>query len=224
MEYIQCTHCHKKYRVNEQVRAAEGRMVTCKDCQHPIEIIIQHDADTPQEPVQNKPQEEPIQQPRPSRPQRKRQAPQQKKRTGMQWLSLCLGTLLIAASAYIFFQGRSEQAKALHTPTHTEQAPVQRAAAATPNLKHPDSCKQAAAQQWFADFALAHGRQQGTEYMQLLDQSIHSSALVRTYCKHAQVVTEILTAAQHGTPPTWLQPTLAQLTQQEDMNLNTPHF
>ncbi len=217
MEYIQCTHCHKKYRVNDKVRAAEGRMVACKDCQQPIEIIIQHDEPEAQEQAQTIPE------PQKRRNISKRKPPKKVSHTGMRWLSISLGILLITASIYIFFQGRSEQANALHSTPKVSQ-PAKPSNPTTATIAHPKNCKQAAAQQWFSDFAMAHGQQQGTEYMQLLNQSIQSSALVRQYCQHTQVVAEILSAAQQGTPPTWLQPTLAKLTQQETISQSQPHF
>ncbi|MDX8405548.1 MAG: hypothetical protein R8K50_05285 [Mariprofundus sp.] len=40
MEYIQCPHCLHKYGVNERMRAAVGKQIRCKQCQHAFHIII----------------------------------------------------------------------------------------------------------------------------------------------------------------------------------------
>lgn len=50
MEYIQCESCHKKYGVNDKVRAAAGRSITCKACGKTFEITI---FETPSQATEN---------------------------------------------------------------------------------------------------------------------------------------------------------------------------
>ena len=40
MEYIQCTHCGKRYEVSEQIRAAAGQFTTCKACDEKFLIVV----------------------------------------------------------------------------------------------------------------------------------------------------------------------------------------
>ncbi|MDX8394820.1 MAG: zinc-ribbon domain-containing protein [Mariprofundaceae bacterium] len=40
MEYIQCSHCQKKYSVNDKVRASAGKKIRCKACEKPFEIVV----------------------------------------------------------------------------------------------------------------------------------------------------------------------------------------
>ncbi|MDQ6995691.1 MAG: zinc-ribbon domain-containing protein [Mariprofundaceae bacterium] len=144
MEYIQCTHCHKKYRVNEQVRAAAGRMVKCKDCGERIEIIIFQDSDD-SPPDANDVQQEAEK--RTADSQAKEQAvsketaiePEPKANINKQkhdshqanenhpsskkiTLSAILGVFIIAGSLYGFFQGRSQQADDLHQDVKADNA------------------------------------------------------------------------------------------------------
>jgi len=139
MEYIQCTYCHKKYRVNEQVRAAAGRMVRCKDCGEKIEIVILQDKDkSPPPAVDSQPQEEntvesesnqqklekaddvethrhEIQETKPDLDEQKHQHDSEKNNHAKKiTLSAVLGVLIVGGSMYGFFQGRSQQADDLH--------------------------------------------------------------------------------------------------------------
>ncbi len=43
MEYIECTHCGKRYAVNEKIRQSEGDFVRCKNCLEKFMLVI-HDA------------------------------------------------------------------------------------------------------------------------------------------------------------------------------------
>ncbi|HID36503.1 MAG TPA: hypothetical protein EYP39_03870 [Ghiorsea sp.] len=43
LEYIECTHCGKRYAVNEKIRQSEGDFVRCKNCLEKFMLVI-HDA------------------------------------------------------------------------------------------------------------------------------------------------------------------------------------
>ena len=43
MEYIECTHCGKRYAVNDKIRNSEGDFVRCKNCLEKFMLVI-HDA------------------------------------------------------------------------------------------------------------------------------------------------------------------------------------
>jgi len=137
MEYIQCTHCHKKYRVTDQVRAASGRVVKCKACGEAMKIVIfespadvapaaqvidsqnikhtdelQDSSPTPPKSRESKPDEKTLNdgRQRHAAAQVSQTAGRKKKIT----LSAVLGGLIVAGSIYGFFQGRSHQANDLH--------------------------------------------------------------------------------------------------------------
>ncbi len=40
MEYIECTHCGKRYAVNAKIKDAEGEFVTCKRCQEKFMLVV----------------------------------------------------------------------------------------------------------------------------------------------------------------------------------------
>jgi len=125
MEYIQCSHCHKRYRVNDQVRAAAGRMVTCKDCGNPTEIIILEEPDPIGKKKPAAQESSPTKkQPTPLKKEEARGASQAEKHDSQAHavdstperaekshrkitLSALLGVCIVAASIYGFYQGRS---------------------------------------------------------------------------------------------------------------------
>ncbi len=41
MEYIECTHCGKRYAVNDKIRASEGEFARCKNCLEKFMIVVQ---------------------------------------------------------------------------------------------------------------------------------------------------------------------------------------
>ncbi|MDQ6952321.1 MAG: zinc-ribbon domain-containing protein [Mariprofundaceae bacterium] len=256
MEYIQCQHCHKKYRVNEQVRAAAGRMVKCKDCGEAIEIVIfqslQDDVPMPeasQEKKHDGEQVEPSQVPESSTEKKERgghsshEIVEKDKNKKKITLSVMLGVLIVSASIYGFFQGRSQQADDLHQlvstkhatqiETKTETEPLALSTQGDEDqditdipenhgVSYSQACKEAAAQQWLTDFSMSHGKKQSRDYLALLDQGIQTSALIRQYCGGFKVVTEVLQTAQNGVPPEWLLHTVNEMTQGD--SINTPRF
>ena len=44
MEYIECTHCGKRYAANEKIHASEGEFVRCKNCLEKFMIVV-HDSE-----------------------------------------------------------------------------------------------------------------------------------------------------------------------------------
>jgi len=54
LEYIQCSHCDKKYGVNDKIKAATGKQIRCKHCHAVFDIVIHSDHQSP-EPQQHEP-------------------------------------------------------------------------------------------------------------------------------------------------------------------------
>ena len=255
MEYIQCSHCQKKYRVNDQVRAAVGRMVSCKDCGHPIEIVIIDSADEKKDQVENAavekdPDTAPDTEPKASIPSEgatsrasiakaSASLPPEKKRPKKLTISAVLGIVIVAASVYVFYQGRNEQMTVLadsaaHQAEVTEEAPRDEPLSpAEPEEKQvttvdgqpkpfSDSCKQIAASQWLIDYSMTHGTPKSDAYMHMLDQSVSNNAEIRKRCGAARVVSEIVKTAQKGVPPEWLIQQINEMTMVNRDNM--PHF
>ena len=44
LEYIECTHCGKRYAANDKIRASEGKFVRCKNCLEKFMIVV-HDSE-----------------------------------------------------------------------------------------------------------------------------------------------------------------------------------
>jgi len=134
MEYIQCTHCNKKYGINDKVRAAVGRNIACKGCGESFEIVIFEtptpstpqesqasateqtppaDTKTPDtrkseaETQENNIQEEHAEtQQTGARKRRVRIVPEHKEKKFFS-PSMLLGVAIIALSGYIFYQDRN---------------------------------------------------------------------------------------------------------------------
>lgn len=122
MEYIQCSHCNKKYGVNDKIRAAAGRTIQCKNCGKSFEIEIfetpspsMPQTSQPEHAKESKPEEkeskEVIKEETNNPPITKKKKekvnpepePIEKKKFAP---SMILGVAIIALSIYVFYQDR----------------------------------------------------------------------------------------------------------------------
>ena len=130
MEYIQCTHCSKKYGINDKVRAAAGRSIACKGCGESFEIVI-FETPSPSMPEKNQAaakneileptaKEAKNNNPQPERQETNSTQSEHKKTKVRQTKtrlkdaekkklspSMLLGVAIIAISVYMFYQDRS---------------------------------------------------------------------------------------------------------------------
>jgi len=246
MEYIQCSHCHKKYGVNDKVRAATGRIITCKGCGKPFEIEL---FETPSPSIPEANQEASKNESidlttekkgnSKSRSTRKRKTqidtesnPIKKKKISP---SMLLGIAIIVLSIYAFYQDRSidigqpfvatERPKPSTQPasalTHREEAQKNTKNQAIVHKKLSEACKAIAAQEWVIDYTMMHGMPDGNEYVRSIDESIQNTAEIREKCGSSIIVQEVLASATKGTPPKWLEKHVSALI---TLNKKTPHF
>ena len=118
MEYIQCSHCNKKYGINDKVRAAVGHTIACKACGEPFEIEL-FETPSPSMPeanqatVEKKQVNEAVKETNNAKPehtQRKRRRaqptsePATKKKSS---LPMLLGITIVILSTYMFYHDRN---------------------------------------------------------------------------------------------------------------------
>jgi len=246
MEYIQCSHCNKKYGVNDKVRAAAGRNITCKACGNPFEIVL-FETPSPSIPETNQDaaknetiestseeQDSPKKQPKKRRNTRAdaESEPLEKKRVSP---SMLLGIAIVVLSVYVFYQDRSidigkpfvatETPKPSNKPAstfiHEEEAPINTEAQDISQTKLSEACKAIAAQEWVIDYTMMHGMPDSNEYVHSIDESIQNTAEIRKICGGASIVQEILSTATEGIPPKWLEKHVSALI---TLDKQTPHF
>ncbi len=247
MEYIQCSHCNKKYGINDKVRAAAGRNIVCKGCGESFKIVI---FETPTASMQatNKAavENETIE------PSAKKTTPKQtarkennepKREANLKDLekkkfspSMLLGVAIIAISIYVFYADRSidigEPFVATETPkpniqatNHPTLTPEEVSLVSKPKKnvlqELPEACKAIAAQEWVMDYTMMHGVPEKSEYARMLDESVQNTAEIRKKCGGANIVREVLASATKGIPPKWLEMHVSALI---TLGKKTPHF
>jgi len=246
MEYIQCSHCNKKYGVNDNVRAAAGRNITCKSCGNPFEIVL-FETPSPSMPEINKEaaknetiESTPIEEHNPNiQPKKKRKKPintkpepTKKKKISP---SMLLGIAIITLSIYVFYQDRSidigQPFVATETPRpstkpatalkYKEEAPASTKKQALSHKKLSEACKAIAAQEWVMDYTMMHGMPDSNEYVHSIDESIQNTAEIREKCGSSEIVQEVLASAKQGVPPKWLEMHVSALI---TLKKHEPHF
>ncbi len=246
MEYIQCSHCNKKYGVNDKIRAAAGRTISCKSCGESFEIVL-FETPTASIPETNQTTAEKEQveattektnnyEPQPTQRRKARHKtesePTKKKRFSP---SMLLGIAIVILSIYVFYNDRSVDigqpfvATEMPKPSdnasaqsggYQQEAPTAERKAPVPK-KFSEACKDIAAQQWVMDYTMMHGMPEKNEYTHMLDESIQNTAEIRKKCGGASVVQEVLATATKGVPPKWLEKYVSKLI---ILNKETPHF
>jgi len=248
MEYIQCSHCNKKYGVNDKIRAAAGRTIHCKSCGEPFEIELfetpsasmpqtsqpAHAKEKKSEEVMKKDENNNPPITKKKKEKRSRESePIEKKKFAP---SMILGVAIIALSIYVFYQDRSidigqpfvatqtpRPKPSVHAPTQLreqeEVSIIESKAIAHENLSK--ACKDIAAQEWVMDYTMMHGMPEGNEYISMLDESTQNTAEIRKKCGGASIVQEVLATAKEGSPPEWLKEHVSKLI---TLSKKTPHF
>jgi len=247
MEYIQCSHCHKKYGINDKIRAAAGRQITCKHCQQAFEITI-FETPSPSLPNEKKPVVEstnitatPQEKMPPHKPPKQRRKtttdPTKTEPINTKKLSpsMLLGVAIIAVSMYVFYQDRNVEigqpfvatespkptAKASNAVSHREEDSAKRETKTIVHSTLSEACKAISAQEWVIDYTMMHGMPDGNEYVHSIDESIQNTAAIREKCGSSKIVQEVLASAKEGMPPKWLEKHISALI---TLNKKSPHF
>ena len=250
MEYIQCESCHKKYGVNDKIRAAVGRTITCKACGQKFEISIfetpDHQSNQQSNSEPHHSQKEKLQEQNITEQQtfKETSRPSTNKKHFARRLapSAILGVAIIVLSGYFFYLDRQVDIGQPFVPTQNSQSikpmldnrgnPIaQQNQQSTPSTKQPhkiipkhslsQACKEVSARQWLNDFTMMHGMPSSAEYVRMLDQGTQNTAQIRKLCGGSHIVQELLSTAKKGEPPIWLVDAIQALTAQDK---KSPHF
>jgi NAD-dependent SIR2 family protein deacetylase len=226
MEYIQCTHCGKRYEVSEQIRAAAGQFTTCKAC-HEKFLIVVHSGKRLEEkkeddivsaggwdPSLTMPEDEP------KEANDEDQAVEdylsdegddgaqvlaalqaKRKKQKMLYILIAVLVCMIAAGVWFFLQEDSTQSI---TTVNQKTAVKVQLSAKEMDMKNA-ACRQAAAVKWLLDNKVMHSQYSADAFVRMLKLSEEQSVELRKVCKKTQVIQEIIQAATNQVKPDWFK-------------------
>ncbi|WP_038248836.1 hypothetical protein [Ghiorsea bivora] len=226
MEYIQCTHCGKRYEVSEQIRAAAGQFTTCKAC-HEKFLIVVHSAkkleETKDEGLVSTGGWDPsLTMPEDDQNDAKAEdqavedylgdedddgaqvlAALQAKRKKQQMFYALIAVVVcgMIAGAWFFLQ----QDDNLPATTVNQKAATKVQLSAKEMDMKNVACRQAAAVKWLLDSKVMHSQYSADTFVRMLKLSEEQSAEVRKICKNPQVIQEIIKAATNQVKPDWFK-------------------
>jgi len=226
MEYIQCTHCGKRYEVSEQIRAAAGQFTTCKACYEKFLIVV-HSAkklkETKDEDVVSTGGWDPsLTMPEDDQNDSKAEdqavedylgdedddgaqvlAALQAKRKKQQMFYALIAVVVCSmiVGAWLFLQ---EDNNLPATTVNQKTATKVQLSAKEMDMKNV-ACRQAAAVQWLLDSKVMHSQYSADVFVRMLKLSEEQSAAVRKVCKNTQVIQEIIKAATNQVKPDWFK-------------------
>ncbi len=226
MEYIQCTHCGKRYEVSEQIRAAAGQFTTCKACHEKFLIVIhsgkrleeKEDDDVVStggwDPSLTMPEEEPkevndedqavedyLSDEDDDGAQVLAALQAKRKKQQMMYVLVAVLVCLIVAGAWFFLQEDDTQ---LTTTVNQQTATKVQLSAKEMDMKNV-ACRQAAAVKWLLDYKVMHSQYSADAFVRMLKLSEKQSAEVRKVCKNPQVLQEVIQAATNQVKPDWFK-------------------
>lgn len=229
MEYIQCTHCGKRYSVSDQIREAEGQFTTCQSCKEKFLMVI-HDQEAKKieidddsvistggwdpsltMPTNDKAVESELD------PASQEQfldddddgahvlATLQAARKRKQYLyalsGLTVSVLLFALWATLMSEDPVVQPS---VESMSQKAKALAESAKVQDANNPE-CKQAAAQQWLIDYKAMHADYTGSEFLRILKLSNQQTEKVEAACKTPTIIKDIISAATAKEKPDWFK-------------------
>jgi len=232
MEYIQCTHCGKRYAVNEQIRAAEGQFTTCKSCDEKFLIAIhsgeKNKAKDDEQVVSTGSWDPSLTMPEENAGRTDDVSVEdylgdaeddaeevlailQAKRKKQRLMYAGGGVLVVLLGVGIWFWLHASGEQAAVTPS---TRPAQQKAQLSPREldMRNDACRHAAALQWLLDSKAMTGQYDGKAFVRLIKSSEKQSDEVRKHCKNPEILRELIAAATRQKQPDWLKDDIAIVT------------
>jgi len=226
MEYIQCTHCGKKYAVTDQIKEAQGQFSTCQACQEKFLIVVHNtesdtgkkevittggwdpslvvvEDDEQQDGEQNNVDEQVIDDDFDDQGTQVLLALQAARRKKLiLYISIAVGVCVILAGVWFFL---SQEDDASNMQSHIKKQ-TQVAQKIPQELDSSNmACRQEAAKQWLLDDKAMHSNYTADEFVRLLKASEKQSDQVRQTCKQQTIIQDIITAATANTKPDWFK-------------------
>ena len=230
LDYIQCTHCGKRYAASDEIREAEGQFTTCQSCKAKFLIVVHT-----QEPEATKiqPEDDIIStggwDPSLTMPESESQAAdeedgseqfldddggtevlqalqaERKKKQRLYALAGIALVLVLAALAFVLMNDET----IVPTENSATTAPTKTAAQVAQSAKVQDAnsmeCRQAAAQQWMIDYRAMHSNYSGDEFVRILKMSEQQTEKVHKFCQSKTLIEEMIKAATVKEKPDWLK-------------------
>jgi len=225
MEYIQCTHCGKKYAVTDQVRESEGLFSTCQACQEKFLIVVHSEEsdtsnkqtvssggwdpslivvedDEQQDGEQNHVDEQAIDDFDDEGTQVLLALQAARRKKQMLYMAIAVGACVILAGIW-FFLPQEDDASNMQSHIKKQTQVVQKSPQGLDSSNI--ACRQEAAKQWLLDDKAMHSNYTADEFLRLLKASEKQSDQVRKTCKQQTIIQDIITAATANTKPDWFK-------------------
>jgi len=226
MEYIQCTHCGKRYEVSEQIRAAAGQFTTCKACHEKFLIVVHSgekleetkdedvvstggwdpsltmpEADSKDVAEEDGSAEDFLSDEDDEGAQVLATLQAKRKKQQMMYALVALVVVIMLAGGWFFLQESSHQTA---TMANQQVSTKIQLSAKEIDMKNVE-CRQAAAMQWLLDSKVMHTNYSAEAFVRMLKLSEQQTAQVRKVCKNTQVTQEIIKAATNKEKPAWFK-------------------
>ena len=226
MEYIQRTHCGKRYEVSEQIRTDAGKFTTCKAC-HKKFLIVVHSGkrlqETKDEDVvstggwdpsltipeddskdvaeENSSLEDFFGDEDDDGAQVLATLQAKRKKQQMMYAFVALVVVIMLIGGWFFLQEGSHQT----ATTVGQQVSTKVQLSAKEIDMNNVECRRAAAMQWLLDSKVMHTNYSAEAFVRMLKLSEQQTAQVHKVCKNTQVTQEIIKAATNKEKPGWFK-------------------
>lgn len=232
MEYIQCSHCDKRYAVSDKARAAVGRFTKCRNCQEDFLVVILNvNSDManqdmtmmsgqwdPAKTMQPKPSQniidlaDVVDAGESSEDEAHASAVLENLRYEKKVKNIKLGVLLVlvlVGGAGIYVGLQDEQ-------VDVATAPVQPAAVAL-TLEQMDAksveCRIAASQKWVTDYSVMHLDFTPDTYISLIKRSQRQTEKINAACKTPALLAKLIDSVMAKEKPDWIAVDIDRLMQ-----------
>ncbi|MCF6208082.1 MAG: zinc-ribbon domain-containing protein [Ghiorsea sp.] len=226
MEYIQCTHCGKRYEVSEQIRAAAGQFTTCKACDEKFLIVVHSgkrleetkDEDVistggldpsltmPEDDSKNITEEDGsvedfLGDEDDEGAQVLATLQAKRKKQQMMYALVALVVVLILIGGLFFLQESNHQTATMANQQVSTKVQLSAKEIDMNNVE----CRQAAAMQWLLVSKVMHTSYSAEAFVRMLKLSGQQTEQVHKVCKNTQVIQEIIKAATNKEKPAWFK-------------------
>lgn len=237
VDYIQCTHCGKRYAVSGEIRDAEGQFTVCQACKEKF-IIVVHSPQTKAEKLlenedvvstgdwdpsltmpkrdrddgseENQPEQFVDNEDDDDGAQIPRALQTSRKKKQRLYIAVGLGGAMLLTT--LWFVLMNEEVVA---PPERATEAIKNASQMAQSVKVHDAnngeCRQAAAQKWLIDYRAMHSNYSGEEFVRILKMSDQQTVKVHQFCKNKTIIQDIVAAATAQEKPDWLKAEIQML-------------
>lgn len=225
MEYIQCTHCGKRYEVSDQIRDAAGQFTTCRSCDEKFLVVIhsgkkhtpeQDDStvstggwdpsltmpeNTPKAATKEVSVEEYLDEDAGDGTEVLLELQAQRKKKNVLYAGAGLVVVALLAGVWFLLQDTNKNQGNIISKQPVKKVTL---SAQAQDASNPE-CRQAAALQWLLDTKIMHTNYTGEAFVRMLKSSAQQTAKIHKVCKSPNLIQDIIAAATKQEKPDWFK-------------------